>query len=127
MKPHIILALTNPVPGKEAEYNHWYDTIAMPTYKSLPGLIPLGRFKAVDVPHLYPFEMDNQFKYLSLYYFLADDPEVFMQTLKNAFANRPEYEFSPHVDTSVFCEPIFAALGDINFEPIEKFEALKRP
>ncbi|MCK9453477.1 MAG: DUF695 domain-containing protein [Bacteroidales bacterium] len=127
MKPHLILALTNPVDGKEEEYNKWYDSIAMPTYKSLPGLVPLGRFKAVDVPHLYPFEMQNQFKYLSLYYFMADDPEVFMENIKKAFSNRPEYEFSSCVDKDKFCEPIFAAIGDINFEPIDLMDELKRP
>lgn len=126
MKPHLLLALTNPVEGKEEEYNDWYDTVAMPTYKTLPGLVPLGRFKAVDVPHLYPFEIDNQFKYLSLYYFVTDDPIKFMGTIKEAFANRPEYTFSPHVDTTKFCEPIFVALGDVNFEPLDDFETLKR-
>jgi len=127
MKPHLIIALTNPVDGKEEEYNKWYDTVAIPTYKSLPGLVPLGRFKAVDVPHLFPFEMNNQFKYLSLYYFLTDDPTVFMENIKKAFANRPEYEFSPFVDKTKFFEPIFAALGDINFKPIDLMEELKRP
>jgi len=126
MKKHLILALTNPVDGSEEEYNRWYDNEAIPTYKSLPGLVPLGRFKAADVPHLYPFEMENQFKYLSLYYFEAENASEFMGRIKDEFANRPEYEFSSTVDQTRFCEPIFVALGDVNFEPIDRFEHLKR-
>lgn len=122
---HLLLALTNPVAGREAEYNKWYDEVAYPTYKSLPGLVPLGRFRAVDVPHMFPFEMDNQFEYLSLYYFEAEDPAAFMETIKATFAERPEYAFSPDIDQSRFCEPIFVALGDVNFEPLDRYEHLK--
>jgi hypothetical protein len=79
----------------------------------------------VDVPHLFPFEMENQFQYMSLYYFEADDPAVFMEGIKAAFARRPRYQFSSDIDTSRFFEPIFVALGDINFAPLDRFEELK--
>lgn len=125
-KKHLLLAMTNPVEGKEEEYNNWYDSVAYPTYKSLPGLVPLGRFKAVDVPHMFPFEMDNQFKYLSLYYFETDDVTAFMEKIKATFADRPEYEFCPDIDQSRFFEPIFVALDDVNFEPLDRYESLKR-
>lgn len=126
MAKHILLALTNPVEGRDAEYNDWYNNVAYPTYKSLPGLVPLGRFKAVDVPHMFPFEMDNQFQYLSMYYFEADDAVAFMERIKATFADRPEYVFSEDIDQSRFFEPIFVAMGDVNFEPIDRYEALKR-
>lgn len=126
MAKHILLALTNPVEGRDAEYNDWYNNVAYPTYKSLPGLVPLGRFKAVDVPHMFPFEMDNQFQYLSMYYFEADDAVAFMERITATFADRPEYVFSEDIDQSKFFEPIFVALGDVNFEPIDRYEALKR-
>lgn len=125
MDKYIILALTNPIDGKDAAFNSWYDTVAVPTYKSLPGLVPLGRFKACDVPHLYPFEMDNQFQYLSLYYFEADDPTVFLEELKAAFAHRPDYHFSEDVDQKLFFEPVFVAMGDVNFVPLDRYAELK--
>lgn len=126
MAKHLLLALTNPVEGRDAEYNEWYDNIAYPTYKSLPGLVPLGRFKAADVPPMFDFEMKGEFRYLSLYYFEADDPKAFMDELKASFAERPEYSFSADIDQSRFFEPIFTALGDVNFEPIDRYENLKR-
>lgn len=126
MAKHLLLAMTNPLPGREAEYNEWYETVAYPTYKSLPGLVPLGRFRAVDVPHMFPFEIANRFQYLSLYYFEADDAVAFMERLKATFAERPEYRFSDDIDQSQFFEPIFVALDDINFAPIDRYENLKR-
>ena len=126
MAKHILLALTNPMEGRDAEYNDWYNSVAYPTYKSLPGLVPLGRFKAVDVPHMFPFEMDNQFQYLSMYYFEADDAVAFMERIKATFADRPEYVFSEDIDQSKFFEPIFVALGNVNFDPIDRYDALKR-
>lgn len=126
MAKHLLLALTNPVAGKDAEFNEWYDNIAYPTYKSLPGLVPLGRFKAADVPHMFPFQKNNEYKYLSLYYFESDDPAVFMAHLKGIFSDIPEYHFSENIDTGCFFEPIFTAMGDINFHVIDHFEDLKR-
>lgn len=126
MAKHILLALTNPLPGRDAEYNDWYETVAYPTYKSLPGLVPLGRFKAVNVPHMFPFEMDNPFQYLSMYYFETDDAVAFMETIKATFAQRPEYTFSDDIDQSKFFEPIYVALGDVNFEPLDRYHHLKR-
>jgi hypothetical protein len=126
MAKHLLLAMTNPIAGKDAEFNDWYDNVAYPTYKSLPGLVPLGRFKAADVPHMFDFEMDNQFQYLSLYFFEADDPVIFMEALKAAFADRPEYFLSPDIDQSRFFEPIYTALSDVNFNPIDRYQHLKR-
>jgi hypothetical protein len=125
MRKYLLLALTNPIAGREAEYNEWYDNIAYPTYKSIPGLIPLGRFKAVDVPHLFPFQRDNDYQYLSLYLFETEDAAAFMENVKATFARRPQYSLSADIDQSRFFEPIFVALGDINFSPIDDYRGLK--
>lgn len=126
MAKHLLLAMTNPLPGRDDAFNEWYDNVAYPTYKSLPGLVPLGRFKAVDVPKMFPFQMDKMFEYLSLYYFETDDPEAFLETLKATFPKRPEYQFSEDIDQSRFFEPIYVAMDDINFAPIDNYESLKR-
>jgi hypothetical protein len=122
---HLLVAMTNPVAGKDAEFNKWYDEIAYPTYKSLPGLVPLGRFRMVDVPHMFPFQKDCDYEYLSLYYFESDDPAAFLDTIKATFPQRPQYEFSPDIDQTRFCEPIYVAIGDMNFEPLDRYEHLK--
>ena len=126
MAKHLLLAMTNPLPGRDDAFNEWYENVAYPTYKSLPGLVPLGRFKAVDVPKMFPFQMDGMFEYLSLYYFESDDPAAFLERLKATFPMRPEYSFSEDIDQSRFFEPIYVALGDVNFAPLDHYESLKR-
>lgn len=126
MAKHLLLAMTNPLAGHDAQFNDWYNKVAYPTYKSIPGLVPLGRFKAVDVPPMFPFQLDNNFEYLSLYYFDTDDPAKFLESVKDAFTRRPEYSFSEHIDQKRFFEPIYVALGDVNFEPLDRYEHLKR-
>lgn len=39
-----LVALTNPVEGKEAEYNRWYDEVHVPDMLSLPGVTWGQRF-----------------------------------------------------------------------------------
>lgn len=124
-KKHLLFAMTNPLPGRDAEYNRWYDEVAYPAYKSLPGLVPLGRFKAVDVPQMFPFQMRNQFEYISLYWFEAEDSVQFLEDMKAAYAKLTDYHFSEDIDQSRFCEPIFMALGDVNFAPLDHYEHLK--
>lgn len=125
MAKFVLLAMTNPVEGREAEYNDWYDNVAYPTYKSIPGLVPLGRFRAVDVPPMFPFQIKNQFGYLSIYYFEAEDVAVFMESVKDAFGRHPEYSLSDDIDRSSFFEPIYVAMDDVNFTPLDNYEALK--
>lgn len=125
MAKHLMLAMTNPLSGWEVEYNRWYDDVAYPIYKSLPGLVPLGRFKAVDVPHMFPFQLDNQFEYLSLYSFETDDPVAFVEKIGITLRHRDDYYFSEAIDQSRLCGPIYVSINDVNFEPLDRYEALK--
>lgn len=125
MAKHLMLAMTNPLSGWEVEYNRWYDDVAYPIYKSLPGLVPLGRFKAVDVPHMFPFQLDNQFEYLSLYSFETEDPVAFVAQIGMTLRGRDDYYFSEAIDQSRLCGPIYVSINDANFEPIDRYEALK--
>ena len=88
--------------------------------------MPLGRFRAVDLPKMFPFQMDNQFQYLSMYFFETDDLGAFMKDLKEAYDDRPDYYFSPDIDQAKFFEPVFVAITDVNFEPLDRYEHLKR-
>jgi hypothetical protein len=51
---------------------------------------------------------------------VTDDANAFMENIKAVFAQRPEYSFSQDIDQSRFFEPIFVALGDVNFEPLDR-------
>lgn len=110
MARYIVLALTNPVPGREQEYNDWYNNVAIPVYRSIPGFKPFGRFKLADVPSQFPFNMKNEWEYLSLYEFETDDYATFAEHVKATIAERTEYYFSDAIDKTRFFEPVFIAL-----------------
>jgi hypothetical protein len=44
MNQSILLVLTNPVPGREAEFNDWYDNRHVPEVLAVPGFVSCTRF-----------------------------------------------------------------------------------
>jgi hypothetical protein len=51
---YTMIAYTNPVEGREDEYNKWYDEVHLPEFSSLPGVVSGRRFKvAGDKPAAY--------------------------------------------------------------------------
>ena len=71
MAKYTFLALTNPVAGKEDEFNEWYDKHHVPDVINVPGFISGQRFKLADsqfggeaeqglqVPRGYEIETDD--------------------------------------------------------------------
>ncbi|KEQ52022.1 hypothetical protein [Sphingobium chlorophenolicum] len=110
MARYIILAFTNPIEGREAEYHHWYDTIAVPAYKTIPGLVHHGRYRIADVPKHYDFARDSEWQYCSLYSFETDDYEDFAANAGAALAAVKEYSFSDTIDKASFFEPTFVQM-----------------
>ena len=45
----LFLVFTNPVKGKEREFNEWYDTVHVPEVLGIPGVLSAQRFD-VGVP-----------------------------------------------------------------------------
>jgi hypothetical protein len=43
--PHIFIAVTNPTPGKEDEYNEWYDHIHVPDVLRADGWVAAQRYR----------------------------------------------------------------------------------
>ena len=51
VKDYVLMVFTNPIPGKEAEYNDFYEHRHMPDVASVPGFVRAQRFK-LAVPQL---------------------------------------------------------------------------
>lgn len=45
MAKHVLVALTSPADGKEAEYNAWYNEVHIPEILSVPGITSARRFR----------------------------------------------------------------------------------
>lgn len=107
MSEYIFLAFTNPLKGREDEYNDWYDNIAVPAYKTIPGFKHHGRYTLVDAPKMFEFAMDSDWQYLSIYTFETDDLNDFLARGAEALALIKGYSLSEAIDKSCFFEPMY--------------------
>ena len=81
-KKFCFVVITTPVPGKEDEFNHWYDHQHLADVLKVPGFVSAQRFKITgDNPAL-------PGRYLALYQMETDDPEGCLQDMMSR-ANTP--------------------------------------
>jgi len=70
MAKHTFVVLTNPVEGRDHDYNEWYNNQHIPDVVSVPGIVAAQRFRLND------FQMPGpaaQWKYLAIYEIDTDD------------------------------------------------------
>ncbi len=91
MRKFTYVVLTDPVPGKEDEYNQWYDQQHLPDVLAIDGIESAQRYRLVDgqkgVPH----------RYLALYHLDTDDPEKVLAQLSER-SNTPAMPMSDALD-----------------------------
>jgi hypothetical protein len=79
MGKHHLLAFTNPVAGREADFNRWYDEQHVPDLLAVPGFVSAQRFRLTDATG-----QDNPgWTYLALYEIEADDPDAVMAEVRS--------------------------------------------
>lgn len=65
-----LIALTNPLEGRDDEFNDWYTNVHLGDVLKLPGVVAAQRYKMADVQHRPgPFE----FGYMAVYEIEIDD------------------------------------------------------
>src|ERR1700749_1626086 len=79
MAKYSFVVLTNPTPGKEAEYNDWYNNIHIPDVLNVKGMVGAQRFRLADQ------QMGGkpQHSYLALYEIDTDDLQETLDDLKS--------------------------------------------
>jgi hypothetical protein len=70
MPKYTFVVLTNPVAGKEDEYNKWYNGQHIPDVLNVPGFVAAQRFKLTDAQMA---GATAKHKYLALYEIETDD------------------------------------------------------
>ena len=93
MAAYTLVVMTNPAPGREDEFNTWYDTQHLADVLRLDGFTSAQRFKlgeGHEGPH----------KYLALYNMECDDPAAALAGL-TASANTPAMPISDAMDANV--------------------------
>jgi hypothetical protein len=71
---HLLLALVNPLPGREQAFNEWYDSAHLREVVALPGFAAGQRF-ALGEPQR-PGQAPPPWKYLALYEIEGDVSNV---------------------------------------------------
>lgn len=101
MKDYRFVVFTKPVPGKEAEYNHWYDTRHVPDVISVPGVNAAQRFVA---------EVNGEKQYLAIYDVRTDDAQALMADLSDR-ARTGRMQMSDALDLTSTSAVMYEAIG----------------
>lgn len=85
-QPVIYLLGSNPPPGREAEFNEWYDNVHIPMILKSPGMVRAARYELVGAG-------DGAPKYLAIYE-LEDEAaiEKFTKSRERAAARKQRDE-----------------------------------
>jgi len=65
-----LVVLSNPVAGRDAEYNDWYTHVHLRDITAIPGFLSAQRFRMRN-----PVGFDHPWKYLAIYEMESDDPD----------------------------------------------------
>jgi hypothetical protein len=80
MPRYTFLAFTNPTPGKEDEYNQWYEEHHLKDVLQCPGFVSARRFRLADTQ----FEFNTikpPYQYMALYEIETDDIQSSLQEI----------------------------------------------
>lgn len=80
MPRYTFLAFTNPTPGKEDEYNKWYEEHHLKDVIQCPGFVSARRFRLADTQ----FEFNTikpPYQYMALYEIETDDIQASLQEI----------------------------------------------
>jgi hypothetical protein len=104
---HVYVVLTNPVEGRENEFNDWYDNQHLDDVLQLPGFVSAQRFRLseTDPPQSAPH------RYLAIYEVETDDIDAVNMALVAA-AGRPALPLSDAMDFGSLASWYFEAIGE---------------
>ena len=90
MATHRIIVLSNPVPGREDEFNDWYTNTHLHEVLSVHGYVAARRFRISD-PQVAP-NADPSHRYLTIYEVETEDLAAFTAHAAAAREGRPRSE-----------------------------------
>jgi hypothetical protein len=105
MARHVFLAFVNPVPGREAEFNKWQDTVHLPEGLENKGFVRATRYKLSDAQFL-PGE--GRAQYLNLWEIESDE---LASTLKAALQQQMTATFSDALDVNSTITHVYTEIG----------------
>lgn len=105
MNKHILLVFTNPRPGREGEFNAWYEAVHLPEVLQVAGFAAAQRFVARTGLR----GEEPEHRHLAVYEVEAQDLPDAMSALKRAAASM---DMSDALDGSDIVTYAFSAVGE---------------
>lgn len=99
----VFVVQTDPVPGRDREYNEWYDRIHLKEVCSFPGFTGARRFRIVDG--------EGKTKYLAIYELETDDPQRDLETL-TASAGTDRMQMTDALDMANVATALYEQISD---------------
>lgn len=100
MSSYKYIVLSNPVAGREEEYNDWYSNTHIRDVVKVPGIVAAQRFKAAS---------DSPYAYVAVYDLEGPDPDAILNDMRSR-AGTAEMLISNSLDKtrvlSVLFDPI---------------------
>lgn len=109
MKNCVLVVFSNPVSGREDEYNDWYNRVHLTDVLKVPGFVSAQRFEIASGE-----VVDGAgWRYLAIYEFRAEDPAAALSALTR-LAGTPEMVLSEAMDmTNYSAVPWVSITGKI--------------
>jgi hypothetical protein len=108
MAKYTFVVLTNPTPGKEAEFNDWYNKQHIADVLNVPGFVAAQRFKLADAQF---GDSEQDHRYLALYEIETDDLQGCLNELQKR-AGTAEIPISDAIDMKDVFAGLFAPIAE---------------
>ena len=105
MKTYFIV-MSNPIKGKENEYNEWYSNTHLQEIVKINGFISAQRFKLTDEQHM----EDQTYKYMAIY---EIENENIGDSIKKLNEAAESFTMAPVIDVDNVHVSIFKSITDI--------------
>jgi len=108
-KKYTFVVLTNPTPGKDAEFNRWYNEQHIPDVLNAAGFVAAQRFKLAET-QMAP-KLDQTHQYLALYEIETDDLAGSLKDLASR-GGTPDMIMSDAIDLKAANARIFEPVAE---------------
>src|SRR5439155_10429651 len=109
MAKYTFVVLTNPTPGKDAEYNRWYNEQHIPDVLQARGFVCAQRFRLADTQM--GGDTNKPYKYLALYEIETDNLQGALDDLASR-RNTPDMVMTDAIDLKGAASFIFTPVAE---------------
>jgi len=111
MPRYKMVVYSRPAPGREDEYNDWYQNVHLGELVALPGFVSARRYR-----HARNLVEGDAYPYMSIYEVETDDIDAVLEALRTT-AGRGELTMSDAIDLSDTSAVVYEEFGAVVSAP----------